>query len=300
MEQLNAVKRKAMYDMLEKFMENIYNPRPVTMPFDVRAEDFLMIKYRLLTCIKILQQFGRHEEFDRSLTILPDVEITCIRSLNAYEDISDKFFDAKELMNRFAYHSYQFLCAALKETDWKIFECIHICDYEDLPDRVLEKLRETIEEHWGLMIRSNEEYYGCPVYVTDSEVMEKKGFSPKDYNHQYVDVVPAENLIMTNERIEKMLHICRTEEAYRNSAEYAEIQKYSHWIFSEAHVSYCILNMNDENWCCINYLFGEDEQTTKTILQHTMEFESVIYLLLADMAAQDFLARYEKEKGGAT
>ena len=298
MERLNAVKRKAVYDMVKEFMENIYNPRSVIMPFDVKAEDFLIIKYRLLICIKILQQFGRHEGFKRSLSILPDKEILSLRSLNAYEDISDRFFDAKELMNRFSYHCYQFLCAALKETDWKIFECTHICDYENLPDRVLEKLRETIEVHWGMMIRANEEYYGYPAFITDSKVMKEKGFSPKDYNQEQGDIVPAENLIMTNERIEKMLRICRKEDKHLDSAEYAEMKKYNQWIFSESYASYCILNLKDENWCCINHFFGEDEQTEETILQHTMEFESVIFLLLADMAAEDFLEHYEEEKGG--
>lgn len=299
MERLNADERSKIYDMTLEFMENIYHHRSIIMPFNVVAEDFLIIKCRLLYCIKFLQNFDLHESFDKSEEIIPDCDIKSLLTNDKYEDIYDKFEESQELMNRFAYHSNQYLLAVLKQTSWNIYECVHISDYEHIPERVLEKLKDMIEIHWGMMIQANKEYFRYPAFNTESTVIKQKGFSPKDYDSLCNDIVPSENLILTNEKIERMLKICDMQKQYLFSQEYAEIQKYNCSLFEELLSACCIPNFKDKNWCCISYLMGEDQQTTETILQHTMEFESVIFLLLADMAAEDFLERYEQEKGGA-
>ena len=300
MTRINKNQRRALYSFVKPLWDTGYETTGAEAEPDfIEAEEFLMRKYRLAFCMKILQKYGITEKFHKDIKI-PAAENIIFRYAEEGENEESYWDEPWELISMTGYVANEYLELALKETSWDIYRFFDIQDYEELlgNEKVFNRIRKFIERHWGMMKATNQEYENK--FLADSETLAKMGLSPDPDEAEVFYFNPSQNIVLANEKIAKMLNICRTEEKYRQCEEYDELILLTDITLFERRIGdFSIVGTSEENWCCYMYLQGEyiTEEKYELIGGHQLTYESVIFLLLADMAAEDFLERYEEEKG---
>lgn len=178
-----------------------------------------------------------------------------------------------------------YLSYCLEDTSWSI-EYIHTLeDYEKMSSEEIQKCKEAIDFHWAALNNS------CGRELT-SDYLSEQGIVPLEFDGSYIDGI----LILRNEKIRKAMHIWKTEEKYQKSKEYIEFQKVSDIILLDRYFPYMSnVDMKDTDWVCISYVIGEIyDGVVEDVGLHQLNYEAVIFLILADMIAVDFLDHYEE------
>lgn len=258
---------------------------------ELEWQELVVIKYRIASCIKLLQEYGLAEP-------LKELEIPDIGSMflsytyTGKSGIFEKedWFDFLSIyINSLVGFAEEYMEKLLENTEWKIFYISELKEYESLPRDVLEKLNGAIEMHWEAL---NESYSEDQI----SEHLSSMGFKPCGY----YDFYPTYNLVLLNNNIKRMIEICEKDKEYKTWDEYKEFEKLkTFYLLDRFFPEVSNRDMNDPSWCCISYLFGE-------VMTHRVEecglyqlnYEAVLYLLLADMAASVFLEKYQREGQG--
>ena len=253
-------------------------------------KEILMRKYRIINCIKCLGRMGR-------IDIVKDLKLPELRDVFDYMDIPLEelvYDDAWQcslmkilaVLNEFG---EQYLLQCLKDTGWKVSYIVSLEFYDDFESDIVVKCKDSIEFHWKAINEINDEEY-------ESEFLTSLGFEANGYYDFYPDC----NVILTNEKIRSMLNICRKESNCCNWEEYKEFRKFlSFSLFDRYYPDVSNSDFRDSDWVCINYLLGEiaHDRVEETGF-YQLNYETVICLMIADMVAEDFMARYHTEKKG--
>lgn len=301
MTRLDRKQRQEIYALLKPLWDTGYETTgAVADPGNIGAQEILMRKYRLAFCMKILQKYGLAKDIDKN-TKLPVTEKIISKYSYEYTDEECYSDDPWETIDMISSMSNKYLDTTLKQTSWSIYRFYDLPDYEKIieNEKVFNRIERFIERHWGMMIATNNEY--SEQFVEESEILTNLGLSPDQAEAAGFYFAPSQNLVLANKKIEKMLKICRAEDRYKQSNEYTEVL----WLISRSVFERWINDVTihgtpEMNWCCFMYPQGEyvTDGAYELIGEHQLNYEAVIFLLLADMAAEDFLERYEQEKGG--
>ena len=262
--------------------------------------ELMFRKYRLAFCFKLMEKYGILDKI--KFSHLPNVENLFWK----YEIDEDEYFynswneypDAE--INLFTMIGECYLLDCLEGTEWNIDYLYHITDYEELDSAILNDMKHVVEFHWSSMKSSNNQFQE-DVFITDSPKMEKMGFRADDD----IECIPACNIVLTNKNIEKVIALCNEEEKFKSWKEYSELERYRKFIlFDRYYAGFDEIDMSVSKWKYMNYFLGElyyDEREETGFYQ--LNYEAVLYLLLADMAATDFLEKlelFEKSKEGGS
>lgn len=295
MGRLNKIKRNEIMSLLEQRYEQILS---VLSSDDMCAKcsltltpyEIMMRKYRLAFCIKLLYSFGLVEK--SIFQSLPDTE----KLFFSYEKDEDTvFFNGwieypEDLIYELNILGEQYLSCCLENTSWKIEYIQNIPDYEQIDEAMLNEMKDVVNFHWGSM-RSANEQFEAEVYQVESKVLEEKGF----YAEDNIECIPECNIVLTNKKIETVLKLASIDNRLKRWKEYKELSRYRKFIlFDRYYAVFDSLDISSDDWKYINYFLGEiffagREETGF----YQLNYEAVLYLVLADKVAEDFLIRYE-------
>lgn len=293
MARLDADKRTALYERISPFYKETRNMVFTAEPFEDQKEEFLLRKYRMCIVLKILHEFNIH----CSLNNLPDI-------INIFADYGRNILDPNDpceyyeayesFLNVFSVYGLRILKDALQDTGWEVYCCHDLADFENLPEDILEHAKLFIEYYWGMMKTSNKDYYGYEYYNTHSEKLEGLGFSPSSPPSF---AAPYGSIILTNERLRKMIGICENDMELRECKEYKELRKFrDFYLYDNFHVEYYHADLQEKDWKFLCYVFAEELSYSKLTTMHLLNYEAVIFLLLADMVAEEFFEKYDGGK----
>ena len=290
MERLSRENRK---DFMERAI-NLYESADAVLSkrgflsssvYEMELREVLMRKYRMISCIKLLSAYGMEENFsDMELISFFDA----YNSINCMEDdYIDTFFEF--IYNTCVDLNTDFLIRCLEKTDWELNIVETLEEYEGLSVNVIKRISGIISLHWELIKRSYEpENAEC----IDSEYLRSLGCEPDGY---YVDMYTDGNLVLVNKNVKEMLDICNNNKEYREWDEYKELEKIKCFrLFDRYYPDISLTDLEHNNWNCISYLMGRIAESEEEVSMVWLNYESVIFLVLADMVAKDFLERYHK------
>ncbi len=244
-------------------------------------------KYRLVSVLLYLGQYGLGGEMRKEQ--LPDVENLYDKWRRIYRGDDDYIEDWEELMmtclGELNCISELFLNEVLKETAWEIYVITEFEEYGILPGDVVERCADSISVHWQAL---NERDY--KTYT--SAFLSGHGCRAESY----LEIYAYGNVFLVNRRIAEALKTGEDNPGYRACPEYQEIiqglsrQPFDNWFMD---VSCTGLGDNRE-WLCKNFLLGECMDSQESVDFYQMNYEAVADLLLADMAAAQFIERFQK------
>lgn len=295
-------KRQELLKYLERLQQNCDKCLVVSPSFhELNTKEILIRRYRILSCIKLLQIFGIYSLAEIEI---PDIHeafgiIPFSETENEYEDF-DKHMEQDIYLCQ---TGKAFLSVILKDTNWKILYMEDLSDYMKLEKTILNKIQKAISIHLGLILSCK-----CIIdtHLQVEEFARQTGIEAdrEMFNHEFF---PTMNVILLNEPIEKMLQICQKEEKCREWEEYKEfIEILPLYLFDAFFADYSIcseITLDEKNdnktWEYFNYMLGEGISNSIEIARFSnLCYESVIRLLLADVIAEEFFNHYEDETRG--
>jgi len=308
MERLSPEKRNELLDKaIELYMDSA-KVSDITDVAEYRAEmtvaEVLMRKYRVIRCIKLLQEYGladRFEGLEFVDMLKPDYLAPLSRICNEesedyaelYEEVINDCVEPLESFNE------KFMGCCLKDTSWsvKFFTCMD--DYEYADKELLEHMRGVVEFHWYAMEYHQmvpEDENNLPIRY---ERLDSLGFKPDGDECYY----PTYNMVLQNSNISRMLRICKENKKYKEWEEYMELCKIRDFVLLDrSFIGLYERDMRKEDFIAIYYLCGEIcVEKQEEVGTYLLCYEAVLYLLLADMLAVDFLEKYDAndERGAA-
>lgn len=289
MARLNIEERKKLYSLAWNAYTNSMSIMDINdmcayCMEEVVPGEILMRKYRIVYCINILNKFGLGENLTQ--LHLPNID-NIFWVYNKPENIKYDWYDYLDnQIDDLIELGKMYLSYCLRDTNWQINYMCTLEDYEILNKEEIQECTDSINFHWeALNIHCDEEQM--------SEYLTSLGCEPLGMD----DFYPAYNLILRNERIKEAMSIWKSEKKYQEYEEYKEFQKVRHFILLDRYfIGVCNKDMENEDWVCISYIFGTivHDKVEETGL-YQLNYEAVIFLILADMIAADFLERYHEE-----
>lgn len=255
---------------------------------DMDAREVLMRKYRMITCIIIMKNFGYVDVIEELKLLNAEELFTYCYSLDEDAEYDECWQEQLvAYLSELVDFGTQYLSGSLRETGWNVHYITDLNEYENLSPEVIEKCRDAINMHWSAL----NEYYGEKL---ESKYLSALGCAPDSCYTFFADC----NVILTNDNIRKMVKICEIEQQYREWPEYNEMKKVKQFIlFDRYFPDVSNINLDDKDWVCVSYLLGEVEtDKLEEVGFYQLTYEAVFNLLVADQIAYDFLKRYYKEQ----
>ena len=262
---------------------------PAYCAAELAPRELLMRKMRLVTCIKLLSEFG----FAKGLENLdfPDIEKMYMlneigkRGYYLLETVewSDYLSSCTEIYSDLG---EQYLKCALKNTDWEIYYITEIDEYNQLPEEVILKIQDLIEQHWDA-----ENIY-CGENI-QNEYLTSLGISASGYEEFY----PLYNLLLLNKKIERAYKLCKTNKHCKKWREYKTLNRISSFCLLDRYFPFISCkDLKSSEGVCVSYLMGEIfGDRVEEVGMYQLNYEVVLLLLIADMLAENILKRYQKE-----
>lgn len=290
MKKLNPEKRRQLSDKAWKLYSEISMlliSRPSAQDvYELTPYEMLLRKYRMIRCVKLLLEFDLCEGL--SEIALPDLDkvfedyhqMHANRTEEGEYEI-DEIYDYRKQLDDFG---EDYLAYCLKDTGWCIHYIGDIEEYEELPPDVIQGCMDAVNYHWNALGGYEPEYL-------PSEYLTSLGCEP--YDNGYV-FSPDCNLILTNTTIKQMLRICEKHKEYKTWQEYREMDALrSFALFDRSFSDVTNYDLSERDWCCINYLLGRVSlERDEDVSMYLLNYEAVIFLMLADMVANEFMEKY--------
>ena len=303
---MNRNQRKELLRHLERLEKSADDFFDFSLSFyDISTKEILQRRYRMLSCIKLLQIFGMNVPADMKI---PDIcESFGIAPFSETEDEYEDFSNHMEQEHQLHEMGQSFLSAVLKNTGWKILFMKTMEDYMELEKPILKNIHESVSIHLGLILscdRRIETHQKAEIFTNQTGIEADKEMLWEKFHDNFE---PMMNVILLNERIEEMLCICQEEDRYKEWEEYKDIQELLPlYLFDAFFASYSVcqdISMEKEekkeSWKYLNYMLGEGVfDQIETVNFSMLCYESAVRFLLADMVAEEFLDRYGTKNGG--
>lgn len=258
-----------------------------------------MKKYSLIKCIMLLHQI------DTSTSLvqlgLPQIRefLEIIRRLERAEEDEDYDFEMEvhEELSMFRDEmekvSMYFLQTVLEEySGWEIYFAGALDDYRNIPVKILSVCKDAAGLHWGEISEFLEEETSC-------ECLETIGVTPINPCVDFCYSFGA--IYIANENLSKVYETIRKKPYCKTWEEYKEIESLR--VFLDGRLLFDRVFPNEsfhlaEAPCCAGYTLGivEGAGLIEESSLVFLNYDNVIGLLLADMAASDFLDRLNEEK----
>lgn len=284
MVRLNSMERQKIYSLLmdgQTLIEDSINI------WEIDPDEILMRKYRLSYCILLTHPFIQYDDI-----VLPNIEdaIYCknmvLRDPSFVHRGMDEYIDSISMIYENLYNfGEDFLFMVLKESNWIIHQFFHLSDYEALEDEQIKWCQNAISYFMGYSISND------PQYRFDRKRFERLGCQPYIIDEFY----PDSGLLLHNPIITSVLQKCMEKPQYKQEPEYMEIKKLlSAFLFGRFFPDLCNKAPKANTVFYESYLlcsfFCDQEETCD---YHQINYETVIFYLLAEMASKDLLEKIE-------
>ena len=263
---------------------------------EMTLEEVFLRKYRVIKCVKLLQEFGLADRF-RELTFFDVFDPEFIHLMRANQmSRDDDYVELYEYMHSDVAEPIEryndwFLSCSLIDTKWEIKYACDMDDYLAMEEPLRRHMKETMEYHWFAI-----DCQECGPVTEDGEQMQYPELEALGYHPDGDDMYyPNYNLILTNKNVSRMLEICKEDETFKQWEEYKELCKIrKFWLLDRAFIGFNQADLQKDEFIALYYLCGEiysDKQ--EEVGMHQLCYEATIFLLLADMLAMDFLAKHD-------
>ena len=293
MGRLNHKERQELWNKLSVLFSDIMQIQmsspSAQCEYELTPMEILLRNYRMIRCICLLSEFVLCKEF-RNLS-LPNLEGIYIRYVEKEIDNdveqgseTDFYYDYRIMLEEFGEY---YLASCLHETEWKICYITELGEYEGLDPDIIKGCKMAVDFHWNAL---NE----CAGEDLKSDYLSSLGSEPYESGYIYY---PEANLILTNDRIKQMLRICSANPKYQLWEEYSEMNNLRQFVLLDrmfADVSYT--DLSEKDWSCISYPLGRVSlERDEDVGLFLLNYEAVIFLMLADMVALEFMEKYNAQ-----
>lgn len=300
MAKLNKAERDELYTNISKRydeVQHILNLKGMCSKYAdaMMPQEIMFRKFRIAYCLKELEKFGLMERmYNFNFLDIEDLFYTYQCNDDLYEDEEEEYpYFIQEIIEVFNEFGDYYLRNLLAQTNWNIDYVIHITDYEKFPKEIIESMKDLIEVHWYCMEKANEIYFSDEMIEVESDYLQSLGLKPEDYYELY----PTVNVVATNNIVQQVIDICNKNQVYQEWDEFKEFSRYRNFIlFDRYFPDLCTADISDNNWNYLNYYLGEIYMSDKEETGfYQLNYEAVVYMILADMAAEQFMNRYNKQ-----
>lgn len=283
MVQLNAEKRMSLSHALSASLDLLFSGDDDH--YLVSRQEFIMKKYRMVNLFYKLKEYGIDISFN--LPVLPE---------DAYQNYSlddEEYYDHMSLEYDYQIDHItaelckindQFLHSALQDTDWNIHQfSTYIHDIEsEMNDEQVQKCKDSVNAVWGLY---NEDINNGKEYA--SPRLEKLGCCPEPVYRDYF--CPWCIILIENPNFSILNRELTSFPAYKQDPLYKELQYYFQWSLFGRYFPFVngdFLNSGYESYLT-GYTISQD--LIECCHFHNLNYEVVIFLMLAETAAKELI-----------
>lgn len=252
--------------------------------------ELMIRKYRIASCVKALSELPL--DIYLSDLYLPDIDKMFLsydgnRDYYAFES-SEWLCYLENTLNEFIEFGELYLDRCLSNTNWQVYFVSEVDEYVHFSKELILHIKDSIEAHW----RSTDD---TQIEETTKSYLTSVGLT----NQGYEDLYAAYNLILVNEKISKVIKICKKQKEYKEWNEYKELSSVSRFYLIDRYFPmFSSKDICESEGVCINYMVGEVySDRAEECGMYQLNYEAVLYLILADLYAELFLKRFEIEVG---
>lgn len=289
MKKLNCERRKQLSNRVQEIYleisEILISWPSAQAVYELTSFEIMLRKYRLIRCVQLLLEFNLCEDFLNIALPNFDNVFKDYYQMHFYQTEEgeyeiDNIYDYRDQLNNFG---ELYLAYCLKNTTWCIHYIGEIEEYEGLEADIIQSCMCAVNFHLSALCDYDEDL--------QSEYLSSLGCEP--YHSGYI-YSPECNLILTNTTIKQMLWICENYKEYQTWEEYQEMEAICRFsLFDRIFSTVTIPDLSEQNWCCISYPLGRVSlERDEDVSMYLLNYEAVIFLVLADMVANEFMEKY--------